>query len=516
MNFSEKDTQFIQNYGLSIDEVNRQIAILKEGLPATEVLSAATPQNGIEVLDESAQKALLQRFDTDKDKYDLQKFVPASGAATRMFKEWVFFYHNYQVGKDYYERFVKKHQLTTFPAYLDDFLNDLPGYAFYQDLMDAVKSADESIFQMDENEQVWQYIRYILSDEGLGYEKLPKALLKFHRYGQNEQVTALEEHLKEAEVYAQGKNAKAKVHFTISPQHEAAFIDLTNRLKEKYQVEITYSFQKPETDTLMIYSEDQSVVRDENDNIVFRPGGHGALIDNIQDLDADIIFVKNIDNVQKGDKQEDTLLYKKILAGYLMQLMEKNKFFLEKLRDEKPIHEELQAIVDFAKNEMNINFIEGFDTLNNSGKRQYLAYKLNRPIRVAGMVKNTGEPGGGPFWAKDKNALKSLQIVEKAQIDVSDAGQNKILASSTHFNPVDLVLSIKDFEGNKFDLKEFVNENAAFLNEKSYKGKEVKVYERPGLWNGAMDDWNTVFVEVPISTFSPVKTVVDLLKQAHQ
>lgn len=514
MQFSDNDIQHIQNYGLSLDEVNRQIQILQEGLPATYVIAAANPDNGILVFSNKEQDDLLAKYEAQKDLYTIQKFVPASGAATRMFKEWLFFYNNYKVGRDYYERFVKKHQLSVFPEELETFLDDLPGFAFYQDLMDVIKQADIAVFQMDENEQVWQYLHYILSDEGLGYAKQPKAFLKFHRYGK-ESITALEEHLKEAVVYAQGKNELPEVHFTISPQHLQGFTALTEQLKEKYQVNITHSFQKPETDTVMLYQKNNEIVRDKNNQIVFRPGGHGALIDNIQDLDADIVFVKNIDNLQKGDKQADTLKYKKILAAYLMQLMEENKAHLEKLRDEKPIHEELKAIEEFARKKMNINFIEGYDTLNNSGKRQYLAYKLNRPIRVAGMVKNTGEPGGGPFWAADKNGLKSLQIVEKAQIDLLISEQKQILDNATHFNPVDLVLSIKDFEGKKFDLKEFINEQAAFLSEKSYQGEAVKVYERPGLWNGAMDNWNTIFVEVPITTFSPVKTIVDLLKPEH-
>ncbi len=514
MQFTDNDTQHITNYGLSLDEVNRQIQILQEGLPATYIMAAANPNNGILVFSPAEQEDLLAKYEADKNVYTIQKFVPASGAATRMFKEWLFFYNNYTIGKDYYERFVKNNKLSTFPEELEEFLNDLPGYAFYQDLLDVIKQAKKGIFQMDENEQVWHFLHYILNDEGLGYAKKPKAFLKFHRYGK-QGITAFEEHLKEAISYAQGKNELPDVHFTISPQHLQGFKMLAEQLKDKYQVNITHSFQKSETDTVMLNKSDNEIVRDDDNQIVFRPGGHGALIDNIQDLNAEIIFVKNIDNLQKGDKQADTLKYKKILAAYLMQIMEENKAHLEKLRDEKPIHEELKAIEEFAEKKLNINFIEGYDTLNNSGKRQYLAYKLNRPIRVAGMVKNTGEPGGGPFWAADKNGLKSLQIVEKAQIDFNIPEQKQMMEQATHFNPVDLVLSIKDFEGKKFDLKEFINEQAAFLSEKSYQGEAVKVYERPGLWNGAMDNWNTIFAEVPITTFSPVKTVVDLLKPEH-
>jgi len=516
MKFSEKDLKQIQQHGLTATEVQRQIDILQNGLPATKVIAPATIQNGgIIALSQEQAKDLKTLFEEREKELDIEKFVPASGAATRMFKDWVFFHNNYKPGRDYYERFVKKHKLTSFPEELEDFLDQFPGYAFYQELMDIIKRQEPGFFQLDENEQAWQYLHYILSDDGLGYEKLPKALILFHRYQKDDIRTATEEHLVESQAYTKGKNEKGQAHFSISPQHLQAFSDLANQLQEKYPVSVTHSFQKPETDTIML-DEEGKIVRDEHGNMVFRPGGHGSLLENIQDLDADVIYLKNIDNVQKGTAQNTTIDYKKILGGYLMQLQEQSKKHLQKLRDEKPIHEELQEIEDFARNTLNIHFIEGYDTLNNSGKRKYLAYKINRPIRVAGMVKNTGEPGGGPFWAYDQNGLKSLQIVEKAQIDTHNPEQQKILNQSTHFNPVDLVISTKDFEGNKFNLKDFVNEQAGFITEKSYQGKPVKVYERPGLWNGSMDNWNTIFIEVPLETFSPVKTVTDLLKPEHQ
>ncbi len=516
MIFSEKDIQHINAHGLSIDEVTRQLNILNKGLPPTKVLAPATIENkGIIKLDSEQQSFYQNFFEQNKDNFHLQKFVPASGAATRMFKDWVFFYNNYQAGKDYYERFVKKHALNM-PEYLNEFLEDFAGYAFYQDLMEIIKIQEPDFFQLDENQQAWKYLHYILTDHGLDYARLPKAFIKFHRYKQNETRTAFEEQLVETMAYTTSKTQQGSVHFSISPRHLQQFENLSQHLQNKYPVQIFHSFQKPETDTVMLDMESGEIVRDKNGKIVFRPGGHGSLIDNIQDLDADLIFVKNIDNVQKGERQNTGIFYKKILAGYLMNITRQAHAYLKKLQNEKPIHEELKAIENFARNTLNINFIEGFDTLNNSGKRKYLFYKINRPIRVAGMVKNTGEPGGGPFWAKDQNELKSLQIVEKAQIDTNNPEQQNILKQATHFNPVDLVLSIKDFEGNKFNLKELVNENAGFVTEKSYEGKPVKVYERPGLWNGAMDNWNTIFIEVPLETFSPVKTVSDLLKPEHQ
>ncbi len=516
MKFSPQDIEQIKDHGLNTAEVERQIDILKNGLPFTEVLEPATVDNGIVKLDETDQQFYLDFFEKNKEQYHLQKFVPASGAATRMFKDWMFFHQNYQPGRHYYERFVRQHQLKNMEPDLDDFLNNFPGYAFYQDVMDVIRENLPGYFQLDENEQVWQLIHYTISDEGLGYARKPKAFIKFHRYTKNITKTALEEHLTEARAYTTTSRQKPEVSFSISPKHQQMFDQLVQQVNPDQAVDISNSYQKPETDTVMLDMATGELVRDENGNLVFRPGGHGSLIDNIQDLEADIIFIKNIDNVQKGEAQQTTVYYKKILAGYLMELLKKIKNYLKILQNEKPVGEALLEIENFASQKLNIRFIEGYETLNNSGKRRYLAYKLNRPVRVAGMVKNTGEPGGGPFWAKDKNGIKSLQIVEKAQIDPDNPQQQQILKQSTHFNPVDLVISIKDFEGNKFNLKEFVNEDAGFVTEKSYNGKPVKVYERPGLWNGAMDGWNTVFIEVPLATFSPVKTVTDLLKPEHQ
>ena len=516
MKFSPQDIEQIKDHGLNTAEVERQIDILKNGLPFTEVLEPATVDNGIVKLDEDLQETYLDFFEQNKEQYTLQKFVPASGAATRMFKDWVFFHQNYQPGRHYYERFVKQHKLKSMEPDLDDFLNNFPGYAFYQDVIDAIKETLPGYFQLDENEQAWQLIHFTISDEGLGYARKPKAFIKFHRYGKTNTKTAFEEHLTEAENYTVTDKQKGNVSFSISPQHQQMFDQLVQQVNSDQSIDISNSYQKPETDTVMLDIATGELVRDENGKLVFRPGGHGSLIDNIQDLDADIILIKNIDNVQKGEAQQTTVRYKKVLAGYLMNLLAKTKHYLEILQKEKPVGEALLEIENFASQKLNIRFIEGYDTLNNSGKRKYLAYKLNRPLRVAGMVKNTGEPGGGPFWAKDQNGIKSLQIVEKAQIDPDNPQQQEILQLATHFNPVDLVVSIKDFKSNKFNLKEFINDAAGFVTEKSYNANPVKVYERPGLWNGAMDGWNTVFIEVPLETFSPVKTVSDLLKPEHQ
>jgi len=514
MSFLQKDLKQFQEKGISPEQVQNQLNLLIKGNQPVKLIDNASVQKGILPLDDKQTKLYSELFSKEKDQYNLEKFVPASGAASRMFKDWIYFHDHFIPGKDFYKRFVKHNKLQNMEAEAEDFIDEISGYAFYEDLMKVIKENEPGFFQLEDSEQVYKFIHYILSPEGLNYQNLPKMFLKFHRYGKEKSMTPMEEQIIEAIDHTQNAGQKAKVHFSISPAHETLFKKYKEEYEEKYPVMISYSFQKPSTDAIML-DEKNEILRDENGNIIFRPGGHGALLENIQELDSDLIFIKNIDNVQKGEKKKDTLLYKKVLAGKLIELLQKRNAFLQQLEKEKPIGEELQKIEDFAKNELNIRFIDGYETLNNSGKRKYLYYKLNRPVRVAGMVKNTGEPGGGPFWALDKNGIKSLQIIEKSQIDLDQPKQKELLENSTHFNPVDLVIHIKDHKGKKYDLKEFVNENTAFISQKTYGSQNVKVYEHPGLWNGSMDGWNTVFVEVPLSTFSPVKTVTDLLKPSH-
>jgi hypothetical protein len=514
MNYSPSDIELLKEKNIDPDQLSKQLHSLTKGNQKIDILAPATINNGISVINKQQIDHLLEFFNAHKDQYRLEKFVPASGAASRMFKDWVFFHENFEPGKDFYKRFVKKNDLSSMEHEAEDFIDEISGYAFYEDLMDVIKENEPGFFQLTEDQQVWKLIHYILSEDGLNYQKKPKMALKFHRYGRNNSLTPMEEQIIEAIDHTQNKQQKAKIHFSISPSYEKEFVHQKNIMEQKYPVEIDYSFQKSSTDTIML-NEEGKPVRDPNGNLVFRPGGHGSLLENLQDLKSDLVFIKNIDNVQKGEKKKDTLLYKKVLAGKLMELLQKRNFYLKKLENEKPIGEELQEIEDFARNDLNIRFIEGYDTLNNSGKRKYLFYKLNRPLRVAGMVKNTGEPGGGPFWAPDNNGIESLQIIEKSQIDLNDPKQRKIFESATHFNPVDLVIHFKDHKGNKYNLKEYVNENTAFISEKTFGDKKVKIYEHPGLWNGSMDGWNTVFIEVPLSTFTPVKTVKDLQKPAH-
>ena len=361
-------------------------------------------------------------------------------------------------------------------------------------------------------------LNYLLTENGLNYGNLPKGLLKFHKYKTGER-TPSEEHLAEGAMYAKTGN-NVFIHFTVSPEHQALFekhieeikVDYENRFEIK--IHIKFSIQKPSTDTIAVDLHNQPF-RNEDGTILFRPGGHGALIENLNDIDADIIFVKNIDNVVPDRLKAETVKYKKALGGLLKEKQTQIFNFTEKLQNDTS-EETINIVKTFAENELYITLDNTFETKTNSEKARYLISKLNRPLRVCGMVKNEGEPGGGPFFVKKESGSVSLQIVESAQIDTENTEKAKIVKEATHFNPVDLVLAVKDFKGNKFDLKKYIDPKTGFISQKSKNGKELKALELPGLWNGAMANWNTLFVEVPISTFNPVKVINDLLRDTHQ
>jgi hypothetical protein len=343
--------------------------------------------------------------------------------------------------------------------------------------------------------------------------------LKFHNYPDGSR-TAFEEHLIEAFNYAWGRDGFARIHFTISPEHFKSVESLISELilkykKEKKIIEVTYSFQKSSTDTIAV-TLDNKPFRDENGKVVFRPGGHGALIENLNDLDADIIFIKNIDNVAPDHLKPKAYLSKKVLCGLLIQLQNKIFSYLKILESKKADDKLINEIVDFCKTELEINLSEKISTMNLSEKNEYFFFELNRPLRVCGMVVNEGHPGGGPFWVKDKDGSISKQVIEATQVDLSNPDQKKILDSATHFSPVDLVCGINSFNGKKFNLKDFVDQGSGLIAIKSFGGKELKALELPGLWNGGMAKWLSVFIEVPKITFTPVKEINDLLKVEHQ
>ena len=507
--FTEKDLQQLKSKGISREQVENQIKTFQKGIPFVNLSEAAVVPKGISRFSEAQQQALQDYFDENSQGMSLLKFVPASGAASRMFKALFAFLDAFDPHKEslstYWER--------TGDKATQIFVEGMENFPFYKEIKERISERATSA-----DHEVYLFVQELLTEEGLNYGFYPKGLLPFHAY--EVAATPFEEHLKEAAFYASSQG-KAALHFTISPQHEVLFKAEEDRTVHRVQeststqFDISYSFQKSSTDTLAV-DHDNNPFRNSDGSILFRPGGHGALIENLNEVDADIVFIKNIDNVVTEEKLEVVGNSKKMLAGLLLRLQEKAFSFARSLEEQALESAELEEIADFLEKDLNVPVPQGYTDFSKTERQAWLSAHLNRPIRVCGMVKNEGEPGGGPFWIKDSEGKISLQIIESAQIDRNNADQNAILQNSTHFNPVDLVCGLKDYKGEKYDLMAFVDKEQGFITEKTKEGKELKALELPGLWNGAMAFWNTIFVEVPLVTFNPVKTVNDLLKPSHQ
>jgi len=514
LNFTQKDINQIEIKGLTVDKVLSQIELFKKGVPFVNLESAATVENGILCFNEVETMELINVFEAKRDTISLVKFVPASGAATRMFKTLFAFLKEYNPKKESINSYINKNKKKE----LSVFFVGLEKLPFFEEVVTKIPKSHPNYNELSYNEQRLLFVKTMLDENLLNYSSFPKGLLPFHRYKEHSS-TAFEEHLFEAAEYATSNN-EASLHFTISEKHKDKFDEefkyIEEDIEEKTQTkfDITFSYQKHATDTIAVTLENKPF-RDENDALVFRPSGHGALIENLNEIDADITFIKNIDNVVVNKYKSEVAKYKKMLAGVIIKIQEK-AFAYEEALDYNISNENLSEIADFLKSKMNIVLDANFENLSSHEKKVYLKKKLNRPIRVCGMVKNEGEPGGGPFWVKDTSGNVSLQIVESAQIDKNNLRQNNILKNATHFNPVDLVCSVKNYKGEKFDLTKYIDYNTAFITMKTKTGKDLKALERPGLWNGSMAYWNTIFVEVPLITFNPVKTVNDLLKAPHQ
>lgn len=430
------------------------------------------------------------------------KFVPASGAASRMFK------HLYEI-----ESVNKETDLVV------EFFEKLSMLPFYKELELKMKNGNVQLSQLLESKSYATIADAILSSKGLNYGNTPKGMVAFHAYP-DRTVTAFEEHLIEAVGFCKNNSAEVPIHFTISDQYaeeiKAHLKSVKAALEKTFNVQfkIDYSTQDPSTDTVAV-DLSNNPLRDENDKLVLRPGGHGALLKNLNALDSDIVFIKNIDNIASSDYHEEVSLYKKALAGKLLELQENVFYALKKLVNNQVDLKKIRVIQQFLEVKFSHHFSDSYRDLGTPDKIKYLIELLNRPIRVCGMVKNEGDVGGGPFLV-ERNGEQSLQIVESAQVDLSNYQQSQILNESTHFNPVDIVCGIKDYEGNLFDLSQYVDEDTYFISNKSKNGKQLKALEWPGLWNGGMANWLTAFIEVPITTFTPVKTVNDLFKKEHQ
>ena len=502
---SEKDLQQINSKGISKEQVELQLNRFVTGFPFLTIVSAASTTKGILMLSDEDKKKYEQIWqDYVRSNHVVSKFVPASGAASRMFKDlFSFLDAPYEEPTTEFEK---------------EFFDQINTFAFYASL-DAIcmKNEGKSIAELVLAGDYKSVVRNLLDGNGLSYGSLPKGLLEFHKYNNNTR-TPVEEHMVEGAQYAAGAGRLVNLHFTVSPEHKALFKKLVSEkisaYEEMYDVkfDISFSEQKSSTDTIAV-NEDNTPFRD-NGELLFRPGGHGALIENLNDLDSDVIFVKNIDNTIPDRIKDVEVFHKKVLAGVLVATQSLAFSYLQMLETGSYTHEELLKMLYFLQETLNIKNPET-KLLEDVELALYIKGKLDRPMRVCGMVKNEGEPGGGPYFTVSADGTAALQILEASQIDMANAHNVSSLQSATHFNPVDLVCAVKNYQGQKFDLSKHIDPMTGFISNKSKDGKSLKALELPGLWNGAMSDWNTIFVEVPIETFNPVKTINDLLRTNH-
>lgn len=512
---TKQDLEQIRARGISQEKIEAQLERFRKGFAYSKLREPAVAGNGIHAFSQKEHNELIDIFIDRIRNYRTLKFIPSSGAATRMFK------HLYE----FREKFSKNlPEEKLFPerdfnsAY--HFFQHLPRFAFYHDLKKQMAREGIDIEAAQKQGDYDVILDYLLTEKGLNYGQLPKGVLQFHDYSTFSR-TSLGEHLVEAAHYCMTKERIVPIHFTVSPEHIDKFQSLIALVRPYYEnmfdikYEIQFSVQKPSTDTIAVDMENEPF-RDSEGKLVFRPGGHGALIENLNDLQADIVFIKNIDNIVPDRLKSETYKFKKVLGGLLIKTQKETFEYLHKL-DHKPVPDALlEEIAGFYELRLGLKLPGKFHSMERKDQYNLLRRLLHRPIRICGMVKNEREPGGGPFWVENSREEVSLQIVESSQINLKDARQEKIFQSSTHFNPVDLVCGIKDYKGKNFDLNQFVDPGTGFISVKSKDGRQLKALELPGLWNGAMADWLTLFVEVPLATFNPVKTVNDLLREQHQ
>ncbi len=505
--FDKKDLEQFEKKGISAQMVESQLESIAKGFPYLELEAAASVGKGIIQTTAEQCDSYIRTWDNYlASGHSVTKFVPASGAASRMFKDlFAFLDAEYDVPQTDFEK---------------TFFNGIAKFAFYPELNACCKANEGmDIPELIAAGKFKAIVANLLQDKGLNYGALPKGLLRFHSYKAGAR-TPMEEHMAEGALYAAGSDAVVHLHFTVSAEHRALFEKLGNdsqaAMAKMYgtRFDISFSEQKPSTDTVAADGSGQPF-RNNDGSILFRPGGHGALIENLNDLDSDIIFIKNIDNVVPDHLKPATITGKKLLAGILVTVQNRIFEYLRILESGKYTAEQIRAIQDFVRGTLCCRKPD-IATLDMQQTAAWLSEKLNRPLRVCGMVRNVGEPGGGPFLAYNPDGTVSLQILESSQIDLSDSCKKEMFTKGTHFNPVDLVCAVKDYKGRKFNLPQYVDHATGFISNKSKNGRELKALELPGLWNGAMSDWNTLFVEVPLETFNPVKTVNDLLRAQHQ
>ena len=514
--FNLEDLEQIRSMGLSPEKVLAQIESFKKGFPFLQLEKPCTVGDGIEVPAPEQLESCGQAFDRARLSGRAMKFVPASGAASRMFRLFLAFAR---------ERGAVREKEVAARAEKGDadakamlrFMRGIKDFPFFEDLKASMARDGADVEEQIRAGEFTQIMAYLFTPKGLDLPNLSKGLIKFHAYGGNRTRTPFEEHLVEAVEYVRDRHGTTRIHFTVSPEHEKKIRLHVEDAKTRFQgpdtaFDVTFSTQSPSTDTIAVDMENRPF-RDSRGRLVFRPGGHGALLANLDRPGGDMVFIKNIDNVLPDHRKEDTYRYKKALAGLLLEFQEKVFFHLGRLLAPPVEDRQLEEAASFARRRLAFSLPE---EAPREEKIARLLSRLNRPIRVCGMVKNEGEPGGGPFWVRHRDGTLSRQIVEASQVDMSSPGQRKIWQSSTHFNPVDLVCALRDPQGKPFKLQEFIDPDTGFISTKSLEGRDLKALELPGLWNGAMAGWNTLFVEVPLTTFSPVKTLLDLLRKEHQ
>ena len=514
MGFTSFDFLQIYEHGIPLENIKKQLAIFNKGIQKSVLVKPATIDNGILKLTDADFEQKANFFEANKTKSKLKKFVPASGAATRMFKFLTTFLNEFDFGNETINAYINRKKDTELAL----FIIGMDKFSFFEEVDKKLKEIYPDFTTLGRDYKNYYFIKTLLSPEYFNFANKPKGILPFHKYTTHI-ASPIQEHLYECAFYA-ASNGQSSLHLTVSENHQQQFEEIIEKVKGEIEIksdatiEVSYSYQKKETDTIAVDLKNEPF-RNEKGMLVFRPGGHGALIENLNAIDADVVFIKNIDNVIQNNIQHISF-YKKALAGVLLELQHQIFEYLNDLDSDEMTSEKINEILVFLKKQLNVELNEDFYKFKLKNQISKLKETLNRPIRICGMVKNEGEPGGGPFWVRGTDGKLTLQIVETSQIDLKSSEQLKILTRATHFNPVDLVCGLKSYQNEKFDLKQFIDPNSGFIVHKNIGGIEVKSYELPGLWNGAMANWLTVFVEVPLFTFNPVKTVNDLLKQAHQ
>ena len=515
---SDADARQLEVRGISVREARRQLALLSSSAHPVVLVRPCTVGDGIVRFGEDDIGSLHALHAEAARSGRITKFVPGSGAASRMFKSLSYYRRGPGAGAAWEAIVGQARDGHVEAAELVTFVEQLPRFAFYDDLKECLRAGDQDLDALAAAGEFEPILDALFAPNGLDYARRPKGLLKFHRYAE-ESRTAFEEHLVEAVQYARDGNGVCRLHYTVVPRYRSV-CEATARSAQGHGItgdarfEIGFSTQKPSTDTLSL-DESGSPLRDDDGRLKFRPGGHGALIENLSELEADLVFIKNIDNVRPDDADSVTSQWKRALAGYLVRLQRETFVYLDRLSGGEPRPELIAQARTFARERLGADLEHDPETATPRGEHASLVSRLNRPLRVCGVVPNTGEPGGGPFWIRGADGVVSLQIVETSQVGPDDAQQQEILRSSPHFNPVDLVCAVRDHRSRPFDLTRYVDPAAVIVTRKSDAGRELRALERPGLWNGAMARWNTVFVEVPIETFTPVKTVIDLLRDEH-